>query len=61
MLARLSQAVTAALAKPEVREAATKLGIAVNVRDAKAFDQFVQDEIRKWGEVVKAANVKMEG
>jgi tripartite-type tricarboxylate transporter receptor subunit TctC len=61
VLSRLSQAVMAALAKPDVREAATKLGIAVNVRDPKAFDRFVEDEIRKWAEVVKAANVKIEG
>jgi tripartite-type tricarboxylate transporter receptor subunit TctC len=61
VLARLSQAVTAALARPELREAATKLGIAVNLRDAASFDRFVADEIRKWGEVVKAANVKIEG
>lgn len=61
VLAKLSQAVMAALAKPDARDAATKLGIAVNVRDPAAFDRFVQDEIRKWGEVVKAANVKIEG
>lgn len=61
VLDKLSQAVTTALAKRELRDAATKLGIAVNVRDPKAFDQFVQDEIRKWADVVKAANVKMEG
>jgi tripartite-type tricarboxylate transporter receptor subunit TctC len=61
VLDKLTQAVTAALAKPAVREAAVKLGIAVNVRDPKAFDRFVADEIRKWGEVVKAANVKVEG
>src|SRR5215203_5667553 len=61
VLARLSQAVTAPLARPELRAAATKLGIAVNVRDPKSFDRFVADEIKKWGEVVKAANVKIEG
>jgi tripartite-type tricarboxylate transporter receptor subunit TctC len=61
VLARLSHAVTAALARPELREAATKLGIAVNLRDAASFDRFVADEIKKWAEVVKAANVKIEG
>jgi tripartite-type tricarboxylate transporter receptor subunit TctC len=61
VLEKLTQAVTAVLAKPAVREAAVKLGIAVNVRDPKAFDRFVEDEIKKWGEVVKAANVKVEG
>lgn len=61
ILDKLSQTVTTVLAKPDVREAATKLGIAVNVRAPKAFDAFVQEEIRKWAEVVKTANVKMEG
>ena len=31
------------------------------MRDPKTFDRFVEDEIRKWADVVKAANVKMEG
>jgi tripartite-type tricarboxylate transporter receptor subunit TctC len=61
VIEKLSQAVMAALSKPQLREAATKLGIAVNLRDPKAFDRFVADEIKKWAEVVKAANVKTEG
>ena len=61
MLDKLSGAVLAALKKPEVAEAATKLGMAVNLREPKAFDAFVADEIRKWADVVKAANVKIEG
>jgi tripartite-type tricarboxylate transporter receptor subunit TctC len=58
---KLSSAVLAALKKPEVVDAATKLGMAVNLRDPKALDAFVADEIRKWAAVVKAANVKVEG
>jgi tripartite-type tricarboxylate transporter receptor subunit TctC len=61
VLDKLSGAVLAALKKPEVAEAATKLGMAVNLREPKAFDAFVADEITKWAEVVKAANVKVEG
>ena len=61
VLDKLSGAVLAALKKPEVAEAATKLGMAVNLREPKAFDAFVADEIRKWADVVKAANVKIEG
>ena len=60
-LDKLSRTIMAARAKPEVRDAAVKLGIAGNLRPPEAFDRFVQDEIRKWGEVVKAANVRMEG
>src|SRR4051794_666164 len=58
---KLSRTVIAALSRPELREAAVKLGIAVHLRDPKAFDRFVEAEIKKWAEVVKAANVKMEG
>jgi tripartite-type tricarboxylate transporter receptor subunit TctC len=58
---KLSGAVLGALRKPEVADAATKLGMAVHLREPKAFDAFVMDEIRKWAEVVKAANVKVEG
>jgi tripartite-type tricarboxylate transporter receptor subunit TctC len=58
---KLSTAVLAAFKKPEVADGATKLGMAVNLRDPKGFDAFVADEIKKWAEVVKAANVKAEG
>src|SRR3954469_6725531 len=61
VIEKLAQAVTAALSKPQAREAATRLGIAVSLRDPKSFDRFVADEIKKWAEVVKAANVKTEG
>jgi tripartite-type tricarboxylate transporter receptor subunit TctC len=53
----LSRAVAAALAKPEVRANAIKQGIVVNVRAGKAFGAYHASEIKKWSDVIKAANV----
>src|SRR4051794_10201326 len=61
VLDQLYKAVEAMFSKAQVQEAVTKLGIALHLRDRKAFARFVEDEIRRWGEVVKAAGVKMEG
>lgn len=54
---RLTKSVLAALAKPEVKANAVKQGIAVNVRDGKAFAPYHQAEMKKWSDVIKAANV----
>ncbi len=56
-VAKLTEAVMAALAKPEVRANAIKQGIAVNVRDSKAFQAYHAAEMIKWSDVIKAANV----
>lgn len=60
-LDKLSRAVMAALAKPAVAEAAVKQGIAVNVRAPGAFKVYLAAELKKWGEVVRVANVKVGG
>jgi tripartite-type tricarboxylate transporter receptor subunit TctC len=56
-VAILSAAVIAALAKPDVRANAIKQGIAVNVRDSKAFQAYHAAEMLKWSDVIKAAHV----
>jgi tripartite-type tricarboxylate transporter receptor subunit TctC len=58
---KMSRVVQAALARPDVVEAATKLGIAVNVRGTDAFKAYHLAEMTKWGEVVRIANVKIGG
>ncbi len=57
---RLYKNITAAMAKPDVRANATKLGIAVNVRDGNAFAAYWSADFKKWSDVVKAAAVKIE-
>ena len=60
-LDKLTKAVLAALAKPVVAEAAIKQGIAVNVRGPDAFKVYLATELKKWGDVVRIANVKAGG
>ena len=55
---RLSKSAMAALAKPEVKAAAIKQGIAVNVRNAKDFAAYHASEMTKWAAVIKAAGVQ---
>lgn len=55
---RLSKSVLSALAKPDVAASAIKQGIAVNVRGAKDFAAYHAEEMVKWADVIKAANVK---
>ena len=56
--ARLEGIVVAAMARPDVRDAAIRLGIAVNIRDGKAFASYLAAEMTKWREVVRVAGVK---
>lgn len=55
---RLTKSALAALAKPDVRANAIKQGIAVNVRDGKAFAVYHAEEMTKWASVIKAAGVQ---
>ena len=59
-LAALSKAVIAALAMPAVAESAIKQGIAVNVRTPEQFKPYLASELKKWAEVVKTAQVKVD-
>ncbi len=57
---RLSKAILDALAKPAVREAITKQGIALNVRDGAAFAAYQVEEVRKWADVARIAKVVVD-
>jgi len=60
-LARLTEVVVAALAKPGLRDRAIQQGIAVNVRAPADFKVYQQAEIQRWAGVAKAANVQPQG
>jgi tripartite-type tricarboxylate transporter receptor subunit TctC len=61
ILDRLSREIIAVLRKPAVREAITKMGFSLEVRDPAAFRPYLAEEIATWGEIIKAAGVKQEG
>lgn len=57
---RLSKAVLAAMAKPQLAEGAAKLGFVLSVRDPKAFAAYHNAEMAKWEAVIKAAKVEAQ-
>lgn len=59
-VAALSNAITTAMRRSNVAAQATKLGMAVNVRDSAAFATYFEAETGKWLEVVRRAGVKAE-
>ena len=59
-LARLRELAAAAMARPAVRDVTTRAGMTVNVRDAAALARFLDEDIRRWAEVIRVANVRAE-
>jgi tripartite-type tricarboxylate transporter receptor subunit TctC len=60
VLEKLSQAVMAAIAKPEITEKILKLGFTLKVRDPAAFKPYHLQEIATWEKIIKDAGVKPE-
>ena len=57
----LSKEMQAAVRKPELRERFIALGIDPAGTTPEEFTKFLRDEVDKWGKVIRAANVKIEG
>ena len=59
-IARLREATLEAMKQPAVRETLTRHGMTPNPRDGAAFAAFVKEDVARWAEVVRVANVKAE-
>jgi tripartite-type tricarboxylate transporter receptor subunit TctC len=46
--------------RPEVRDATLNAGMVVNIRDSSGFQTYIASEIRKWGDVIRTANIQIE-
>lgn len=57
---RLYQAFAKAANDPGVREKLGRLGLTVQVRSAADFGRLMREEAKRWGQVVKENNIKME-
>jgi tripartite-type tricarboxylate transporter receptor subunit TctC len=57
---KLNSAINASLTAPEVAAAFAKLGAEVRPAPPQDFAAFLAAETRKWGDLVKAANIKAE-
>lgn len=58
---RLSTEMQTAVKKPELRERFINLGIDPAGTTPEEFTAFLKNEIEKWGKVIRAANVKVDG
>ncbi|WP_270935582.1 Bug family tripartite tricarboxylate transporter substrate binding protein [Falsiroseomonas oryzae] len=59
-LARYRELVGQAMRKPEVIAETTRLGMAPNLREAAPFAAFLAEDVRRWAEVIRTANVRAE-
>lgn len=60
VLARLREATAAAMKQESVLATLRKSGMTPNVRHGDAFAAFVREDVARWAEVVRVANVKAE-
>ena len=60
VIARLQKELSAVLQSPFVKERYATLGIEPVGNSPEAFGAQVRDDLARWGQVVKAANVKLE-
>ncbi len=58
---KLSSELQAAGKRPEIRERLIQMGIDPVAGTPAQFEQFLRDEVAKWGKVIKQAGVKIEG
>ncbi len=59
LVKQISSDVNSALASPDIKKRFAGLGATPGTMDQPAFDSYVNKEIDKWGEVIRAADIKL--
>jgi tripartite-type tricarboxylate transporter receptor subunit TctC len=57
---RLNQAVSKIASQADVRQLWAKQGAVPMVMNPPVFDKYIQDDVAKWAQVIRAANIKMD-
>ena len=57
---RLNREIAAAAAAPEIRERALAAGAEPYTNSPQEFAALIRDEIRKWGQVIRTAGIKLQ-
>ena len=57
---RLNQAVTKIVSQADVRQQWAKQGAVPMVMNPAAFDKYLNEDIAKWSNVIKSANIKLD-
>jgi tripartite-type tricarboxylate transporter receptor subunit TctC len=60
IIEKLNQEIIAALAAPEIRERALAAGAEPQTSSPQEFAAMIRDEARKWAQVIRTANVKLQ-
>ena len=60
LIRKLNWEIRDALSAPDVRERAIAAGAEPFPTNPEEFAAYIREETRKWGEVVKAANIKLQ-
>jgi tripartite-type tricarboxylate transporter receptor subunit TctC len=60
VISKLNSEIRDALSAPEVRERALSAGAEPFPTSPQEFAAYIREETKKWGEVVKAANIKLQ-
>ena len=60
VVARLNAEINRALDEPDLRERFAALSVEIAGGPPNAFARFINSELKRWGEVVRAANIKLE-
>jgi tripartite-type tricarboxylate transporter receptor subunit TctC len=60
IIQKLNTEINAGLADPKLKERLADLGSTVFVNSPASFGKFTVDFTEKWGEVIRAANIKAE-
>ena len=60
MIARLNRAATDAVAEPAVQQRLQELGVRAQAGTPKQLEALLGAEIRRWGEVIRAAQIEPE-
>jgi tripartite-type tricarboxylate transporter receptor subunit TctC len=60
VLDKLSADIRAVVASPEFRERTSRLGVEPQASTPEETDRYLHNEIRKWADIVKKANLKID-
>jgi tripartite-type tricarboxylate transporter receptor subunit TctC len=60
IVARLNEEIAAALKVPEIRKIAVDAGTEPFTTSPEAFSRMIREETKKWAEVIKAGNIKLQ-
>ena len=60
VLAKLNAEVNRALQQPDLRERFAAMSVEIVGGTPETFGRYMESELKRWGEVVRAANIKVE-